>query len=63
MQGVGGDGGVFQKFAALLEEFLRDGELAVVLFPAVTGHGDGASVFVAAQGDDGSEGVAEVFAI
>ena len=39
------------------------GELAVVLFTAVAGHGDGPPVLVAAQGDDGSEGVAEVFAI
>jgi hypothetical protein len=63
VQGVGGDGRVLDEGGAFLEEFLGDGEFTIVLPPAITGHGDGTTVLVPAQGDDGSEGVAEVFPI
>lgn len=47
----------------MTEEFLRHGKLGVILCTAVAGHGHGPSVLVTAQGDDGSQGVAEVFSV
>ena len=63
MEGVGCDRSIFYKRGAFFEEFLGDGEFAVVFFSAVAGHCNGPSVFVFAEGDDGSEVVAEVFAV
>jgi len=47
----------------LLEEFLRDGEFAIVLLSAVALHGNGTPVLVPTECNDGSKRVPEVFSI
>ena len=63
MERIPGDHRVEENPGVVSKELLSNGQFAVILIAAVAFHKDGAAVVVAAEGDDGTELVAKIFAV